>query len=132
VLPAIALVLAWLAMLALNPADVADVGCQLSFLCVALLTWEVGTLAARNGRKIMGRKLESAFVLVPGHQEAVRKMRGRVGPQRAGPFGLRAHVDPTDARNDPGPPRDRLSEPGASFKRLVGEFPVRVGCSPRK
>src|SRR4051794_15962426 len=40
-----------------------------------LLTWEVGTLAARNGRKIMGRKLESAFVLVPGHQEAVRKMR---------------------------------------------------------
>ncbi|MDX6342659.1 MAG: competence protein ComEC, partial [Trebonia sp.] len=35
-----ALALAWLVVLALNPADVADVGCQLSFLCIALMTWE--------------------------------------------------------------------------------------------
>jgi competence protein ComEC len=39
VLPANAFALAWLVVLALQPTDAADTGCQLSFLCVALLTW---------------------------------------------------------------------------------------------
>jgi competence protein ComEC len=38
-LPANAFALAWLVVLAVQPTDVADLGCQLSFLCVAVLTW---------------------------------------------------------------------------------------------
>jgi competence protein ComEC len=41
VLPANAFALAWLTGLAFQPTDVADAGCLLSFLCVAVLTWEV-------------------------------------------------------------------------------------------
>jgi hypothetical protein len=32
--------------LVLKPTDVANAGCLLSFLCVAVVTWEMGTLAA--------------------------------------------------------------------------------------
>ncbi|HEY1376117.1 MAG TPA: ComEC/Rec2 family competence protein [Gemmataceae bacterium] len=39
VLPANAFALAWLVVLVLQPTDVADAGNQLSFLCVAMLTW---------------------------------------------------------------------------------------------
>lgn len=39
VLPANTFALAWLVVLVLQPTDIADAGCQLSFLCVALLTW---------------------------------------------------------------------------------------------
>jgi competence protein ComEC len=42
VLPANAFALAWLVVLIFRPTDVADAGCQLSFLCVAVLTWGVG------------------------------------------------------------------------------------------
>jgi competence protein ComEC len=42
VLPANAFALAMLIVLALQPTDIADAGCQLSFLCVAVLTWGVG------------------------------------------------------------------------------------------
>jgi competence protein ComEC len=38
-LPANCLALAWLVVVALNPADVFDAGCQLSFLAVAVLYW---------------------------------------------------------------------------------------------
>jgi competence protein ComEC len=38
-LPANAFALAWLVVVALKPTDAADTGCQLSFLCVAMLTW---------------------------------------------------------------------------------------------
>jgi predicted membrane metal-binding protein len=64
--PANPFALAWLVVLIVKPTDAADTGCQLSFLCVAVLTWEVGKLAARNGRRITGRKAESAFVRVSG------------------------------------------------------------------
>jgi competence protein ComEC len=40
-LPANALALAWLVVAAVQPADVFDAGCQLSFLAVAVLTWGV-------------------------------------------------------------------------------------------
>ncbi|MFO0807660.1 MAG: ComEC/Rec2 family competence protein [Gemmataceae bacterium] len=39
VMPANALALAWLVVLLLQPTDVADAGCQMSFLCVVVLTW---------------------------------------------------------------------------------------------
>ena len=39
VLPANAFALAWLVVIGLQPTDIADAGCQLSFLCVALLAW---------------------------------------------------------------------------------------------
>jgi competence protein ComEC len=39
VLPANAFALALLIVLALQPTDIADAGCQLSFLCVAMITW---------------------------------------------------------------------------------------------
>ena len=39
VLGANALALAWLAVISLNPGDIANLGCQLSFLCVACLHW---------------------------------------------------------------------------------------------
>jgi competence protein ComEC len=42
VLPANAFALAWLTVLAVRPTDIADAGCQFSFLCVAVLTWGVG------------------------------------------------------------------------------------------
>jgi competence protein ComEC len=41
------LALAWLVVAAVNPADVCDAGCQLSFLAVAVLTW--GTRSWRKG-----------------------------------------------------------------------------------
>jgi competence protein ComEC len=41
VLPANAFALAMLIVLVLQPTDIADAGCQLSFLCVAMLTWGV-------------------------------------------------------------------------------------------
>jgi competence protein ComEC len=33
---------AWLAVVFLNPTDIADAGCQFSFLCVAVLIWGIG------------------------------------------------------------------------------------------
>jgi competence protein ComEC len=42
VLPANAFALAWLTVLAIRPTDIADAGCQFSFLCVAVLIWGVG------------------------------------------------------------------------------------------
>ncbi len=42
VLPANAFALAILIVLVLQPTDIADAGCQLSFLCVAMLTWGFG------------------------------------------------------------------------------------------
>lgn len=42
VLRANAFALAWIIVAALNPTDVFNTGCQLSFLCVALLYWGVG------------------------------------------------------------------------------------------
>jgi competence protein ComEC len=39
VLPGNALVLAWLAVLVLNPSDLFNAGCQMSFVSVALLSW---------------------------------------------------------------------------------------------
>ncbi len=39
VLPANVFALAWLVVLILKPTDIGDAGCQLSFLCVAVLTW---------------------------------------------------------------------------------------------
>jgi competence protein ComEC len=44
VLPANLFALAWLAVVLLDPADVADQGCLLSFLCVAVLYWGVRTM----------------------------------------------------------------------------------------
>jgi competence protein ComEC len=41
-LPANLFALSWLVVLALNPADVFDLGCQLSFLSVGVLCWGVG------------------------------------------------------------------------------------------
>jgi competence protein ComEC len=41
-LPANALALAWLAVIAIRPTDIATPGCQLSFLAVVILTWGVG------------------------------------------------------------------------------------------
>jgi predicted membrane metal-binding protein len=46
VLPANAFALSWLTVLAFQPTDVADAGCLLSFLCVAVLTWGVTIHAA--------------------------------------------------------------------------------------
>jgi competence protein ComEC len=49
VMPANAFALAWLVVLILQPTDVADAGCQLSFLCVAMLIWGVsGWFAPRE------------------------------------------------------------------------------------
>jgi competence protein ComEC len=40
--PANTFALAWLVVMLLKPTDVADTGCLLSFLCVAILTWGIG------------------------------------------------------------------------------------------
>ena len=48
VLGANALALAWLAVLFLNPGDIANLGCQLSFLCVACLHWNSARQRARQ------------------------------------------------------------------------------------
>jgi competence protein ComEC len=40
--PANTFALAWLVVIVLKPTDVADTGCRLSFLCVAILTWGIG------------------------------------------------------------------------------------------
>jgi competence protein ComEC len=47
-LPLNALAAAWLLVLMLNPADVADLGCLLSFACVAALYWDFGRREARK------------------------------------------------------------------------------------
>jgi hypothetical protein len=51
-----------------------------SFVYVIVLTWEAHTLAARNGRSIMVRKPESAFLRAPGASACVRMWRR---PRRA-------------------------------------------------
>jgi competence protein ComEC len=45
--PANTFALAWLVVLLLKPTDIADTGCLLSFLCVAVLTWGIGPCFVR-------------------------------------------------------------------------------------
>ncbi|MBX7102785.1 MAG: ComEC/Rec2 family competence protein [Gemmataceae bacterium] len=46
--PANGFALAWLIILIMNPSDVADPGCQFSFLCVALLIWGLSPRLSEN------------------------------------------------------------------------------------
>ena len=79
-----------------------------------VLTWEVGTLAARNGRRIMVRKSESAFVRIPVHKEPDLNMRRRGGQLLATDFDLATAVDQTGERN-----AKRESALGVSDRRVV-------------
>jgi competence protein ComEC len=47
--PANTLALAWLGVILANPADIFQLGCQLSFLAVALIQWAVPPLLGRTG-----------------------------------------------------------------------------------
>jgi hypothetical protein len=58
--------------------------CLIYYVQVIVLTWEVGTQVARNGRRIMVQKPESAFVRLQAHQESTRLERplGPISPFR--------------------------------------------------
>jgi competence protein ComEC len=58
--PANILALAWLAALAVNPADVVDPGALFSFLCVAVLIWGIGPALDRRGRDPLEEVIEES------------------------------------------------------------------------
>ena len=71
-LPANALALALLIVLAIQPTDVVDTGCQLSFLCVAILTWG-------ESRWIVPREPDALEVLVDAARPAWLRALRSVG-----------------------------------------------------
>jgi competence protein ComEC len=73
-LPANLLAFCWLAVLALNPTNVANAGCQLSFLSVAVLYWGVGRLSERK-LDPLERLIEASR---PRGQGVLRSVRHRV------------------------------------------------------
>jgi competence protein ComEC len=60
VLPANAFALAMLIVLILQPTDIADAGCQLSFLCVAMLTWGVSRWFAPQPAEPLERLIDAS------------------------------------------------------------------------
>ena len=69
------LAVAGLVTLALNPSNLFDVGCQLSFLAVGAIVWVAGPLAARLGR-VRFRKADP-LEAVERHFEPAWKQRAR-------------------------------------------------------
>jgi competence protein ComEC len=74
VLPANAFALAWLVVIGLQPTDIADAGCQLSFLCVAVLAWGTNRWFARKPLEPLERLVEESR---PAWERALRWL-GRV------------------------------------------------------
>jgi competence protein ComEC len=71
VLPANAFALAMLIVLVLRPTDIADSGCQLSFLCVAVLTFGIGSWFAPKPLDPLERLIDSSR---PGWLRALRRV----------------------------------------------------------
>jgi competence protein ComEC len=69
VLPANAFALAWLVVIGLQPTDIADAGCQLSFLCVAVLAWGTNRWFARKPLEPLERLVEESR---PAWERALR------------------------------------------------------------
>ncbi len=59
-LPANSFALAWLAVVALNPADPFSLGCKFSFLCVFVLIWGVGPWLAGRTRTPLEQLVEES------------------------------------------------------------------------
>lgn len=74
VLPANAFALAWLVVIGLQPTDIADAGCQLSFLCVAILTWGTSRWFAPKPLEPLERLIEESR---PTWERILRRL-GRV------------------------------------------------------
>jgi competence protein ComEC len=74
VLPANAFALAWLVVIGLQPTDIADAGCQLSFLCVAILAWGTNRWFAPKPLEPLERLIEESR---PAWERALRGL-GRV------------------------------------------------------
>ena len=81
VLPANAFALAWLIVLILQPTDLADAGCQLSFLCVAVLTWGVS-------RWLAPKPLDPFEQLIDDSRPAWLRGLRRVGRWAAVSYGI--------------------------------------------
>lgn len=74
--PANTLALAWLAVLAVNPTDIADAGCQFSFLSVAVLWWGVSAWFAQPEPDPLQKLVEASR---PAWERCVRSTARIIG-----------------------------------------------------
>jgi competence protein ComEC len=77
--PANSFALAWLTVAALNPTDVFNTGCQLSFLSVAVLYWCAGPVFSTRPGALFGPKPDPLDELIDASRPTWERLLRRVG-----------------------------------------------------